>query len=84
MPTHFSPAELAGFIEHTGIQPDATVRDIEQLCAEAREHHFYAVCVNGGRVEFARHLLAETPVKIVASVGFPFGAMSSDVKRYET
>jgi len=84
MPQPLSPAELAGLIEHTGVRPDATARDIEQLCAEAREHHFYAVCVNGARVELARHLLEETPVKVVASVGFPFGAMSSDVKRYET
>jgi len=79
-----SPAELAGLIEHTGVRPDATIKDIERLCAEGREHSFYAVCVNGARVELARHLLEETPVKVVASVGFPFGAMSSDVKRFET
>lgn len=79
-----SPAELAKLIEHTGVRPDATIKDIERLCAEAREHRFYAVCVNGARVELARHLLEETSVKVVASVGFPFGAMTSDAKRFET
>ena len=84
MPQPLSPVELAKLIEHTGVRPEATSRDIEQLCSEAREHRFYAVCVNGARVELARHLLEETLVKVVASVGFPFGATSSDVKRYET
>jgi deoxyribose-phosphate aldolase len=84
MPGPLSPTELAGLIEHTGVRPEATIKDIERLCAEAREHSFYAVCVNGARVQLARHLLDETSVKIVASVGFPFGAASGDVKRYET
>jgi len=84
MSTPPSQAELARRIEHTGISADATAKDIEKLCAEAREHGFYAVCVNGSRVQFARHLLEETPVKVVASAGFPFGAMSSDAKRFET
>ena len=76
--------ELARYLDHTLLKPDATARDIEQLCAEARQHGFHAVCVNGSRVLQARHCLADSMVKVVAVVGFPLGAMDADAKRYET
>jgi deoxyribose-phosphate aldolase len=79
-----SATDLARFIDHTALQPEATAADIERLCAEAREHRFYSVCVNGSRVDLARHCLEDADVKVAATVGFPLGAMSSDVKRYET
>lgn len=76
--------ELAGYIDQTLLKAEATARDIERLCAEARAHRFCAVCVNGSRVELARHLLETTGVKVAAVVGFPLGAMEADAKRYET
>ncbi|MGD0252521.1 MAG: deoxyribose-phosphate aldolase [Verrucomicrobiota bacterium] len=79
-----SPAEFAAFIDHTLLKADATARDIEKLCVEAREHKFYSVCVNGSRVAEARHFLEGTDVKVASVVGFPLGAMSADVKRFET
>jgi deoxyribose-phosphate aldolase len=78
------PTALAAFIDHTLLKADATAADIERLCAEARAHGFFAVCVNGSRVELARARLEESAVKVVAVVGFPLGAMDSDVKRFET
>jgi deoxyribose-phosphate aldolase len=75
---------IASFIDHTLLKPDATAQAIETLCAEARQHRFAAVCVNGCRVELARHCLAETDIKVATVVGFPLGAMSTDAKRYET
>jgi deoxyribose-phosphate aldolase len=78
------PAQLAAFIDHTLLKADATAKDIEKLCAEAREHRFYSVCVNGSRVRQARHLLDDTDVKVACVVGFPLGAMSGDAKRFET
>ncbi len=79
-----SAAELARFIDHTLLKPEATATQIEKLCTEARTHDFCSVCVNGSRVELARHLLEDSPVKVAAVIGFPLGAMSSDAKRYET
>ena len=77
-------AQLAAFIDHTLLKPDASLAQIEQLCAEAREHKFFSVCVNGSWVAAARHFLDGSDVKVASVVGFPLGAMSSDVKRYET
>jgi len=82
--TELTPAQLAAFIDHTLLKPDASHAQIEQLCAEAREHNFFSVCVNGSWVMTARHLLENSDVKVACVVGFPFGAMSSDVKRFET
>lgn len=79
-----SAAQLAAFIDHTLLKADATSKDIEKLCAEAREHKFFSVCVNGSRVTEARHFLEGTDVKVAGVVGFPLGAMSSDAKRFET
>jgi deoxyribose-phosphate aldolase len=39
-------ADLAGWIDHTILKPEATEAQIRKLCAEAREHHFATVCVN--------------------------------------
>ncbi len=78
-----SPAQLAACIDHTLLQPDATARDIEQLCAEAREYRFFGVCVHGSRVAQAHYLLEDTDLKIACVVGFPLGAASSDAKRLE-
>jgi deoxyribose-phosphate aldolase len=77
-------AELAAYIDHTVLKPDASPAQIEQFCAEAREHNFFSVCVNGSWVAAARHFLDGSNVKVASVIGFPLGAMSSDVKRYET
>jgi deoxyribose-phosphate aldolase len=74
---------LARYLDHTLLNPDATARDIEKLCAEAREHRFYAVCVAGSRVVQARHWLEDCEVKVVTVAGFPLGNSDPDAKRFE-
>lgn len=83
MPT-LSRAELARYIDHTLLKPEATFRDIEQLCAEARQYGFRTVCVNGSWIELARDLLDNSMVQVAGVAGFPLGAADSDAKRYET
>ena len=77
-------SELASYIDHTLLKPDATRAQLEQLCAEAAEHQFSTVCVNGSRVELAYSLLEDCDVQVCTVVGFPLGAMEADAKRYET
>ncbi len=80
----FSAVQLAACLDHTLLKADACAKDIERLCVEARQHRLFSVCVNGSWVEQARHWLEESGVKVACVVGFPLGAMSADVKRYET
>jgi len=84
MPQTVSSIQLAAFIDHTLLKADATAKDIEKLCAEARENHFHSVCVNGSWIMQARHFLEGTDVKVASVTGFPLGAMSADAKRFET
>jgi deoxyribose-phosphate aldolase len=76
--------EFAPYIDHTLLKADATRAQVEKLCAEASEHQFATVCVNGSRVELAYSLLEESDVQVCTVVGFPLGAMDADAKRYET
>jgi deoxyribose-phosphate aldolase len=76
--------DLAQYIDHTLLKADATAKQIEQLCAEARAHHFFSVCVNGSHVARARHFLEDSDVKIACVAGFPLGAAGTDAKRFET
>lgn len=78
------PKTLARFIDHTNLKPDATPADIEQLCAEAREHQFAAVCVNPLHVKLAARLLRGSGVIVCSVVGFPLGASPTSAKVYET
>ena len=39
-------ARIAEFIDHTLLKAETTRAEIDQLCAEALEHEFAAVCVN--------------------------------------
>ena len=74
---------LARYLDHTLLKPDATAQDIEQLCREAMESHFWSVCVNSSRVAQAYALLENSGVKVACTVGFPLGAMTADAKRLE-
>ncbi len=74
---------VAGVIDHTVLKPDASPRQVEQLCHEAAHYDFAAVCVSPWHVAQAVSLLRTTPVKIACVVGFPHGATLTSVKRFE-
>lgn len=76
--------ELSKSIDHTNLNPDATVRDIEQLCAEARKYNFASVVVMPFYVNIAYRLLRDSVVKVATVAGFPFGSTTTGVKVHET
>lgn len=75
--------ELAGIIDHTNLQPDASESDIRQLCAEARQYSFASVCVNPCSVRLAAKELEGSGVKVCAVCGFPLGANATETKLFE-
>lgn len=76
--------DLAKYIDHTILKPEASVEQIRVLCQEAAKHHFAAVCVNPVFVDLAAHLLAGSGVKVATVVGFPLGATFTEIKVAET
>lgn len=78
-----SLSNLAGYIDHTLLKPEATVAEIDELCAEALRHRFASVCVNGVWVQRCAEILAGSGVLVCTVVGFPLGACAPEVKAYE-
>lgn len=74
---------VAAMIDHTLLRPNATAREIEQLCGEAVEYGFYSVCVNPTHVARCRQIVAGSRVKVCTVIGFPLGANSTAVKVFE-
>jgi deoxyribose-phosphate aldolase len=79
-----SPTDISRATELTLVRPDVTHHEIEKLCADAIARNCFGVCVNSSRVADAYALGADAGLKIISTAGFPFGAMDSDAKRYET
>lgn len=75
--------KFAKLFDHTNLKAEATREDIKQLCEEAKENHFGAVCVNPSYVALAKELLLSTELKIATVIGFPLGATLPHVKQFE-
>lgn len=72
------------YIDHTLLKTDATRKDIEKLCAEAKQYDFASVCVNTYWVPLCASELKDSDVSVCCVVGFPLGAMSTQAKAFET
>ncbi|MDG5855424.1 deoxyribose-phosphate aldolase [Clostridium beijerinckii] len=75
---------IAQYIDHTILKPEATVEDVKRLCREAKEYNFASVCVNGCYAKLVSTELAGSEVKTCVVVGFPLGAMTKEAKVFET
>ncbi|MDD4170423.1 MAG: deoxyribose-phosphate aldolase [Desulfotomaculaceae bacterium] len=75
--------ELARFIDHTLLRPEATEKDVVALCDEARKFGFAAVCVNPCYVGLAYRELKQARVSVCSVIGFPLGAAEPAVKAAE-
>lgn len=64
---------IAQYIDHTLLKPATTIHELKNLCEEAIQHNFFAVCVPPPLVKNARTVLANSPVKTATVIGFPFG-----------
>ncbi len=71
-------------IDHTVLKPEATRDMIKQLCNEAIEYKFAAVCVNPYHVNFCKEILNGSGVKVATVIGFPLGANTKELKAFET
>lgn len=75
---------LAKYIDHTILKPEATAEDVRKLCGEAKEYGFASVCVNACYAKLVSTELKGSDVKTCVVVGFPLGAMTKAAKAFET
>ena len=83
MATADADIDLATYIDHSLLNPSATLEQVEQFCMEAERYHFPTVCVYPVAVPLARELLQGKKTKVGTVIGFPTGATTSAVKFYE-
>lgn len=75
--------QLAAYIDHTLLKPDATENQILKICQEAKEFSFFGVCVNSSWLPLVVSQLSGTSVKPVAVIGFPLGTANTLSKAFE-
>ncbi len=74
---------IAEYIDHTILKPEATSEDVKRICEEARKYKFASVCINPKYVKMAVDLLKDSEVNVCTVIGFPLGANTSEVKAFE-
>jgi len=79
-----SATELARYIDHTLLKPEAIQPQFDQLCNEALQYKFMSVCVNSSWVPYVAKKLRGTGIKICSVIGFPLGEMDTRSKAFET
>ena len=77
------PLDMARYIDHTLLKPDATAAEIDQLCREAEQYHFASVCINPTWVKRAAENLRGSSVPVCTVIGFPLGANTPEIKAME-
>lgn len=76
----YQAAELAKFIDHTLLKPDAISSEIVNICNEAKNYNFASVCVNPCFTKLVAKELSGTKVRTCCVISFPFGAEPTNVK----
>ena len=76
--------EIASYINHTELTPQARINSIILLCQEALRNKFYSVCVAPCNVPIAVTELDGNDVKVCTVIGFPSGCSTTECKVYET
>ena len=77
-----TPLELAKYIDHTLLAPEATARDIVKLCQEANELKVAAVCISPSLLPIPSGLLSGE-IALACVTGFPSGAHAGATKAFE-
>ena len=80
----YTAQQLAKYIDHTLLKPQASQADIQKICDEAKQYHFASVCVNPSYIAFVAEQLKGTDVTPCCVVGFPLGACTPAAKAFET
>lgn len=82
--TQPTKTQIAAFLDHTQLKPDATVKEIDQVVTQAINIGAASVCVNPYWVSYVHQKLADTSVQTCTVIGFPLGATITAAKVAET
>ena len=74
--------ELAPYIDHAVLAPDAGAKDVARACQETLVYGFRGLVVPTCAVAQARRQLRDTGALVAAAVSFPHGTCSADLKAH--
>ena len=77
------PADMAKYIDHTYLKPEATTADIRRICDEAKKYHTASVCVNPSYIQYVAQQLEGSGVTPCCVIAFPLGACTPEAKAFE-
>ena len=73
-------AQLAKYMDHTMLKPNATQAMIDQCIDEAIKYNTASVCINPYWVKHTADRLKDTDVNTCTVIGFPLGASTTKIK----
>ena len=80
----YTAAQIAGFIDHTVLKPEAGRDEIVRACEVAAAAKTASLCIRPMDVRLAVELLADSGVPVCTVVGFPHGTTTTATKVFET
>ena len=82
--TVYAAGDLAGYIDHTLLKPEASRDEIDTVCEQALKYAFASVCVNPNYAKQVARKLSGSGIKTCCVIGFPFGTHAKEIKAAET
>lgn len=79
----YTPADMAKYIDHTYLKPEASVNEIRKICDEAKKYHCASVCVNPSYIQYVAQQLEGSGVTPCCVIAFPFGTSTPEAKAFE-
>lgn len=79
----YTPADMAKYIDHTYLKPEASVNEIRKICDEAKKYHCASVCVNPSCIQYVAQQLEGSGVTPCCVIAFPFGTSTPEAKAFE-
>ena len=76
--------EIAKLLDHSTLQPFLTDDDIRKGCDIALKYQTATVCARPGDMPIVARALRDSGVLPCTVIGFPHGAHTTDVKKYES
>ena len=71
---------LAPYIDHTVLKQTTTLSEVQNLCTEAMEYKFAAICIPPLYVKKAKEFLGDSGIKVATVIGFPLGYCAIEAK----
>ena len=76
--------ELTKMFDHTLLKPYVSSKEMGEFCIEAKSLNPMMVAVNSAQVKLCKEILKDTDIHVGATISFPLGQTTIEVKKYET